>query len=302
MLPVHNATQANNQQAGYNCLTREVWSPEKQAWCNKLKILQNLTYTLPNGSKVSLTNGTFGTVSSPLKATLSTQPEQVGFGDINADKAEDAVALLTATLGKSAKSTVYLVTVLDINHKPQPLLPIGLGDRVQVSSVVIREGRIAVTVVTPRANQPDQRVARVYQVQPYLAFVNAMNEVLANTEWQLENLNGTGVLDRVQTTLRFDGLTRIAGQGGCNRYFAQLQNAGGNEIDSSNLPFKVGAIGSTRKVCSPAVMDQEAGYFRALAKSQWLRLDGSFLLVYSDGSNQPLKFIQLPVPLPSPIR
>ena len=125
VLPVHNATQANNQQAGYNCLTREVWSPEKQAWCNKLKILQNLTYTLPNGSKVSLTNGTFGTVSSPLKATLSTQPEQVGFGDINADKAEDAVALLTATLGKSAKSTVYLVTVLDINHKPQPLLPIG---------------------------------------------------------------------------------------------------------------------------------------------------------------------------------
>ena len=164
---VHTNTQANAQQPEYNCLTREVWSPKKQAWCNKLK---------------------------------------------------------------------------------------------------------------------------------------TMNERLANTEWQLEDLGGTGVVDRVQTTLRFDGLTRIIGQGGCNRYFAPLQNAGVDEIDASDLSFKVGAIGSTRKACSPAVMDQEARYFQALARSQRLRLDGSCLLVYSDGSNPPLRFTQIPVPILSPIR
>ncbi|MER3478886.1 MAG: hypothetical protein C4287_23510, partial [Leptolyngbya sp. ERB_1_2] len=91
-----------------------------------------------------------------------------------------------------------------------------------------------------------------------------MKEELVNTEWLLEDLSGTGVIDRVRTTIRFDGLTRISGQGGCNQYSAQLQNADALETSTSDLPFKVGAIVSTRKACPPAVMNQETKYFRAL--------------------------------------
>ncbi|XHX77512.1 MAG: hypothetical protein RBJ76_24240 [Stenomitos frigidus ULC029] len=44
------------------------------------------------------------------------------------------------------------------------------------------------------------------------------------------------------------------------------------------------AIDSTRKACSPAAINQEARYFRALERSQrWLRR-----LVFA--SSQPLKF------------
>lgn len=300
--PTNTVAQTNNQQTGYNCLTREVWSPEKQAWCNKLKTLQNLKYTLPGRGTVSLTNGTSGDVSSPLRATLSTQPEQIQFADVNGDKVEDAVAVLDVTSGKSAGSTSYLVTVLNISNQPQPLTSILIGDRVRVSSTIVREGQIEVTVVTPRTNQPDLRVTRVYKIQPQLTLVNALREELANTEWLLEDLGGSGVVDRVRTTLRFDGLTRITGEGGCNRYFAQLQNAIESEISTADLPFKVGAIGSTRKACPPAVMNQETRYFRALERSQRMSLDGSFLLIYSEGSKQPLKFTQVPVTLPSPVR
>lgn len=301
-LPSYTVAQANNQTTGYNCLTREVWSPEKQAWCNKLKILQNLSYSLPDRGTVTLTNGTFGNVSTPIKATLNTKPDLIAFGDVNGDRNEDAVALLDVTAGKSARSSVYLVTALNINNQPQPIPATLLGDRVQVSSIAVREGKIAVTMVTPKPNQPDLRVTRAYQVQPQLTLVSTMKEELVNTEWLLEDLSGTGVIDRVRTTIRFDGLTRISGQGGCNQYSAQLQNADALETSTSDLPFKVGAIVSTRKACPPAVMNQETKYFRALERSQRMSVDGSFLLIYTEGSNQPLKFTQVPVPLPSPVR
>jgi heat shock protein HslJ len=108
---------------------------------------------------------------------------------------------------------------------------------------------------------------------------------LANTEWLLEDLNGTGVMDYLQTTLRFDATSRIGGQGGCNRYFATAR------IEGDLL--SVSAIGATKRLCPPAVMDQETRYFTALKQAQRISLDGPYLLIYSQASNQPLKFTRL---------
>lgn len=107
----------------------------------------------------------------------------------------------------------------------------------------------------------------------------------AGAEWVLEDLNGTGVVDHLQTTLLFDGRDRLSGQGGCNRYMAQAQLA--------NNRLTVGAIASTKKLCPPAVMDQENRYFQALQNAERVRLDGAFLLIYSQGVKAPLRFTRL---------
>lgn len=106
-----------------------------------------------------------------------------------------------------------------------------------------------------------------------------------NTEWLLEDLGGSGVIDNLQTTLRFDSGDRISGQGGCNRYNAPAKLTGNR--------LTVTAIASTKKLCPPAVMNQENRYFQALQNAQRLRLEGPYLLIDSQGLKAPLRFTRL---------
>ncbi|HEY9627707.1 MAG TPA: META domain-containing protein [Coleofasciculaceae cyanobacterium] len=117
-----------------------------------------------------------------------------------------------------------------------------------------------------------------------------LSDRLANTEWLLEDLAGAGVIDNLQTTLYFDEAHRISGYGGCNRYRATAQLTAQAEPETG---FTVGAIASTRMMCTPAAMNQEARYFQALEQAERIRMEGSFLLVYSEGSDAPLRFTQL---------
>ena len=108
---------------------------------------------------------------------------------------------------------------------------------------------------------------------------------LIGTEWLLEDLNGTGIVARVQTTLKFDAADRISGNGGCNRYFAAVR--------IENTGFNVGPIGSTKMMCPPAVNDQEAAFFKSLGNAQRFRIEGSTLLIDSIDQDKPLKFTRL---------
>ncbi|MBW4582697.1 MAG: META domain-containing protein [Tildeniella nuda ZEHNDER 1965/U140] len=108
---------------------------------------------------------------------------------------------------------------------------------------------------------------------------------LLNTEWLLEDLGGSGVIDNLQTTLSFDSGDRLSGQGGCNRYNAPVKLVGNR--------LTVSAIASTKKLCPPAVMNQENRYFQALQNAQRFRLEGSYLLIDSQGLEAPLRFTRL---------
>ena len=50
---------------------------------------------------------------------------------------------------------------------------------------------------------------------------------LEGTEWWVEDIEQTGVVDRVHTTIAFPAAGRVAGDGGCNRYM------GGVEFDGA---------------------------------------------------------------------
>ena len=110
-------------------------------------------------------------------------------------------------------------------------------------------------------------------------------DALIGTEWVLEDLGGRGVEDRVQSTINFKTHDRILGWGGCNRYFS------GYRFDGQN--FDIGPIGSTRRVCPAVVMDQETRFFKALDKANKINREGSYLRIYCDDMEKPLRFMRL---------
>lgn len=126
--------------------------------------------------------------------------------------------------------------------------------------------------------------SQIAQQQPP-SFVESLNQ----TEWLLEDLNGEGVLDRVQVTIQFDGTNRFVGFGGCNRFFADV-NWGNSTPPSEDASLSVSLIGATRRGCVPAVMNQESNYFTALTTAERVYREGEFLYIESTGTEMPLKF------------
>jgi heat shock protein HslJ len=84
-------------------------------------------------------------------------------------------------------------------------------------------------------------------------------------KWLAEDIDGGGVIDRLQTTLeiRDDGI--VTGMGGCNRY------AGSAKFDATTIKFL--PMASTRMACSAAVMKQESKFHITLDKIRAWRID-----------------------------
>ncbi len=114
-----------------------------------------------------------------------------------------------------------------------------------------------------------------------------VSQSLSNTEWLLEDLGGTSVIDLPQKpTLRFIGTDRISGQGGCNSFSADSQINGDQ--------FTVSTLISTKRACvEPQAQEQENRYFLALERAQRVSLLGTELLIYSEGFEVPLRFSRL---------
>lgn len=107
---------------------------------------------------------------------------------------------------------------------------------------------------------------------------------LNGTAWRLEDLSGAGVLDRVEATLEFTEVGKVAGSGSCNRFVGTV------EISGESMKF--GPLGSTRMSCAEAIMNQEAKYLSVLQDAERFTLDESILLIYSKGMEKPLRFIR----------
>ncbi|MDQ2841784.1 MAG: META domain-containing protein [Acidobacteriota bacterium] len=116
--------------------------------------------------------------------------------------------------------------------------------------------------------------------QPATAASAALN--LTGSEWLLEDLAGSGVIDRVQATLAFPEVGKVSGNGSCNRFF------GASEI-SGHL-IKLGPFGTTRMACPEAVMDQETKYLNALQAAERFDWKDPYLLLYVKILEKPLRF------------
>jgi putative lipoprotein len=107
---------------------------------------------------------------------------------------------------------------------------------------------------------------------------------LVGTAWRLEDLGGAGTLDRVEATIEFPEAGRVAGLASCNRFFGYFETSGAS--------LTIARLGATKKLCPPALMDQETKYLRALEGAERFALEGATLAVYSKGVDKPLRFVR----------
>lgn len=99
---------------------------------------------------------------------------------------------------------------------------------------------------------------------------------IAGVTWLAEDIGGAGVVDNVASTLVIDAAGRASGSGGCNRFNGMAK------IEDAKIAF--GPLATSRKMCPPAVMDQERKFLQALERTSSFEIEGTFLrLLGEDG-------------------
>ena len=89
--------------------------------------------------------------------------------------------------------------------------------------------------------------------------------------WLVEDVGGLGMIDRTQSTIRFEDEGRVYGSSGCNQF------SGGARIHGDALSF--GRLATTRRSCAPALMAQEDRLLSALDAVNSYRLYGESLVL-----------------------
>jgi hypothetical protein len=158
----------------YNCRTREVWSPEKTAWCQKVEKLKNTSYQLPglgegnSAIKIQLQNGGYVNNEEKQRIIFVDQSGLITFGNIKNDNNEDAVSLLVVNADPS-NSFIYLTPVINVNQNPQNVGSVFLGDRVQVQSIKLNNRQIEVKLIKHTPNDakgtPTLPVTQIYRLE-----------------------------------------------------------------------------------------------------------------------------------------
>ena len=203
-------------------------------------------------------------------------------GDLDSDGTREAAVLLWKTEGGSG-TRLYLAAMGRRDGKPTNLGSTLIGDRVQVRSGAIDDGRIALDLV--RAGPGDAACcptekARVTWTLGVDGLSVASEEVtgtlsladLEGPEWILVELGwARPVPDGSEITLRFTK-ERAEGNTGCNSYFAGV---------ASDAPGQLGfnGMGATRAACPEPAMDLERNYLRALADASTYSFLGGRLVL-----------------------
>lgn len=107
---------------------------------------------------------------------------------------------------------------------------------------------------------------------------------LFDVVWQIEDVDSGGVIDRSHITMQLLREGRIAGSTGCNQYFGSVDVGGGT--------IQVDGVGSTRKACVPAIMQQEQRFLKALHDMRRYEIDGDLVRLYDDAGVQRLRMIR----------
>ncbi len=117
---------------------------------------------------------------------------------------------------------------------------------------------------------------------PVLAGGADTGRELTGSSWLLREIEGRSVLENTRATLSFESAEKVAGDGGCNRFFGSV------EIDGGAISF--GPLGATRRACGEAIDGQEIRYLGALAKAAAFSLEADELVVVTADETILLRF------------
>jgi heat shock protein HslJ len=99
---------------------------------------------------------------------------------------------------------------------------------------------------------------------------------MTDTTWLLEEINGAGVIDGLNSPIEFQADGTVTGVTGCNRMTGKA--------DIGPHTIRLGPLATTRRACAPAVMDQEQRYLEALHTARaWEIETGLLTLRNGDG-------------------
>jgi putative lipoprotein len=102
--------------------------------------------------------------------------------------------------------------------------------------------------------------------------------------WRAAEIAGSGVVDRVQSTVRFDVDGVVHGLAACNRFSGSYRRAGDT--------LRVGPLAATKMACAEAVMAQETRFLAVLEEVERFEVaeDGSLVLV-PKGGGEPTRLV-----------
>jgi heat shock protein HslJ len=253
--------------------------------------LRNLTYRGIANHSVTLKDGLFegapfvsGGAARP-RVELAAEPQVAG--DLDGDGAEDRAVLLVETAGGAGENT-YLALVSSRAGRVENVATRLIGDRVQIRSLMIRDGALVLELVTTGPGEPaccpTLKVRKTYRLQTH-SLIEVTSEALGpirvkdleGMTWTLMRLaRKEAVPEGIRITALFqDG--RVSGSAGCNGYFAGISGDGPRDLS-------LGQAGATMMACPADVMKIEGRYLRALERVKAFSfLLGRLALLYQDG-------------------
>jgi heat shock protein HslJ len=113
-----------------------------------------------------------------------------------------------------------------------------------------------------------KRLALLVAISTTLVACNSSSALPApetlSGSWLVNSINGKPAIAKSSAKLKFTQETMLSGSASCNNI--------STSYSSKNNAISIGAIVATRKMCMPAVMDQEAMFLQALGKVKRFQL------------------------------
>ncbi len=261
-----------------------------------LDMLKNAQYAGIYNTVVQLTDGHYegkpfveGGASRP---TVDFVKGFYTFGDLTGDGIDDAVVFLAENSGGSGAFT-YVAAVENRQGLPVNIGTAFLGDRGELKSVTIEDGKISVDMITQGPDDPmccaTLEVIKSFMVEngelvelPVEEIGTISTASLDGSTWILDGYGDfsdpTPVLPDTEISITFDvAAGKISGSAGCNNYFASYTEEAGRVLS-------IGPVGSTMMACPKAIMTQETTYLSMLQTAHSFQfLNGKLMFPTDEG-------------------
>ncbi|PKG84541.1 hypothetical protein CXF85_07995 [Colwellia sp. 75C3] len=90
--------------------------------------------------------------------------------------------------------------------------------------------------------------------------------------WLVDSIKGKPVIANSMAKLKFTPKNNLSGSASCNNI--------STSYSSKKNAISIGPIATTRKMCLPALMDQEANFLQALSKVKRIQLENGQLSMF----------------------
>ncbi len=107
---------------------------------------------------------------------------------------------------------------------------------------------------------------------------NSIDKKLLGKTWNVEDIDGKGVTDGSSAQIIFDETGLIAGSTGCNNFNAPVTAKDGN--------LEIGDSALTRKLCDPALNDQEQKFIAVFNDLGSYKFDSNGRLILKSSGGQ----------------